>query len=67
MTKHIENLRKFIDFGVSRGLFTTAQAVVAVKDAVEYAEALEANVELLMSENERLRSEKEEVKGTMTV
>jgi hypothetical protein len=67
MTKHIENLKRFIDFGVSKGLFASAEAVVAMKEAVEYAQALEANVELFMSENERLRSEKEEVKGTMTV
>lgn len=56
MTKQIENLKRFLDFAVSKGLFQSAQAVNAVKEGIDYAEQLEGEVKMLSNENEELRA-----------
>lgn len=66
MTREIENLKRFVDFAVCKGLFVSAKAVVEIMNSVAYAECLEENLKTLKQErdeaNSKLRLLSKEVK-----
>ena len=42
MTKEIENLKRFVNFAISKGLFSSIEAVDAMRDSLNYVDGLQS-------------------------